>query len=174
MEAPPGRIDGLGTTRRTGAEAIVNPLFPNHPNQSLSQLQRKARRCLLCSGKATVLAMSNIYATEPPTSGKLILSTSHGDIEVELWSKETPKACRNIVGLALEGYYDDMLWHRIVPGFCIQTGDPTGTGSGGESFYGEPFQDEVNQRIKFNRRGLVAMANPGERDHNESQFFVSR
>ncbi|PWN30310.1 cyclophilin-like protein [Jaminaea rosea] len=117
--------------------------------------------------------MSNLYVTEPPTQGKILLSTSHGDIEVELWARETPKACRNVIGLALEGYYDDMLWHRIVPGFCIQTGDPTGTGTGGESFYGEPFADEPNQRIKFNRRGLVAMANPGERDQNESQFFIT-
>lgn len=117
--------------------------------------------------------MSNIYVSEPPTSGKVLLSTSKGDVEVELWSKEAPKACRNLIALALEGYYDGMLWHRIVPGFCIQTGDPTGTGTGGESVYGDPFPDEINQRIKFNRRGLLAMANPGERDHNESQFFIT-
>lgn len=76
--------------------------------------------------------MSNIYMTEPPTSGKLLLCTSKGEIEVELWAKETPKACRNIVALALEGYFDNMIWHRVVPQFCIQTGDPTGTGTGGE------------------------------------------
>ena len=49
------------------------------------------------------------------------------------------------------GYYDGVIFHRIVPGFIIQTGDPTGTGSGGESFYGEPFQDEIHGRLKFNR-----------------------
>ena len=76
--------------------------------------------------------MSNIYMTEPPTSGKLLLSTSKGDIEIDLWAKETPKACRNIIALALEGYYDNVPWHRVVPNFCIQTGDPTGTGAGGE------------------------------------------
>lgn len=117
--------------------------------------------------------MSNIYVTEPPTSGKIVLVTSKGDIEIELWAKECPLACRNIIALALEGYYDNQIWHRIVPGFCIQTGDPTGTGTGGESFYGGPFKDEVHQRLKFNRRGLVAMANPGELNMNESQFFVT-
>lgn len=116
--------------------------------------------------------MSTLYVTEPPTDGKIVLHTSKGEIEVELWAKEAPKACRNIVTLALEGYYDDCLWHRIVPGFCIQTGDPTGTGAGGESIYGEPFSDELHQRLRFNRRGLVAMANTGMRNSNDSQFFV--
>ncbi|CAO1618588.1 unnamed protein product [Sympodiomycopsis kandeliae] len=117
--------------------------------------------------------MSNIYITEPPTSGRVLLSTSKGDIEIELWAKECPKACRNFIALALEGYYDGIVWHRIVPGFCVQSGDPTGTGTGGESFYGEPFEDEPHQRLRFNRRGLLAMANPGESNHNESQFFLT-
>lgn len=76
--------------------------------------------------------MSTLYVTEPPTDGKVILHTSRGEIELELWPKEAPKACRNLITLALEGYYDDCVWHRIVPGFCIQTGDPSGTGSGGK------------------------------------------
>lgn len=77
--------------------------------------------------------MASQYVTEPPTTGKLLLRTSKGEIEVELWAKEAPRACRNVVALALEGYYDDCLFHRVVPGFCVQTGDPTGTGTGGES-----------------------------------------
>ncbi|PWN52236.1 cyclophilin-like protein [Violaceomyces palustris] len=117
--------------------------------------------------------MANQYVTEPPTDGKILLITSKGDVEVELWSKEAPKACRNIISLALEGYYDNCIFHRIVPGFCIQTGDPTGTGRGGESVYGHPFEDEPHQRIKFNRRGMVAMANSGEPGTNDSQFFIT-
>lgn len=66
-----------------------------------------------------------------------------------------------------------MIFHRIVPGFIIQTGDPTGTGHGGESFYGEPFQDEVHQRLKFNRRGLIGMANNSKRNTNGSQWFIT-
>lgn len=116
--------------------------------------------------------MSTLYVTEPPTDGKVILHTSKGEIEVELWAKEAPKAVRNLLTLALEGYYDACVWHRIVPGFCIQTGDPTGTGHGGESIYGSPFADEFHQRLRFNRRGLVAMANAGEANTNDSQFFV--
>mgnify|MGYP001761924181 FL=1 len=116
--------------------------------------------------------MSTLYVTEPPTDGKVILHTSKGEIEVELWAKEAPKAVRNLLTLALEGYYDACVWHRIVPGFCIQTGDPTATGHDGESIYGSPFADEFHQRLRFNRRGLVAMANAGEANTNDSQFFV--
>ncbi|GAB1518236.1 Peptidyl-prolyl isomerase cwc27 [Rhizoctonia solani] len=72
-----------------------------------------------------------------PTSGKVIIETSVGDIEIELWAKETPKTCRNFLALAMEGYYDGVIFHRIVPGFLVQTGDRTGTGAGGESFYGD-------------------------------------
>jgi peptidyl-prolyl cis-trans isomerase SDCCAG10 len=70
----------------------------------------------------------------------VVLKTSFGDIEVELWSREAPKACRNFVQLCLEGYYDGVLFHRIVKGFIAQGGDPTGTGAGGESIYGHPFK----------------------------------
>lgn len=117
--------------------------------------------------------MSTLYVTEPPTDGKVLLHTPKGEIEIELWSREAPKACRNFVALALEGYYDQCVWHRIVPGFIIQTGDPTGTGHGGESFYGAPFENERHQRLRFHRRGLVAMANTGEHNTNESQFFIT-
>ncbi|KAK0562039.1 Peptidyl-prolyl isomerase cwc27 [Tilletia horrida] len=117
--------------------------------------------------------MANIYVKEPPTSGKIRLVTSKGNVDIELWANEAPKACRNIIGLALEGYYDNSPFHRIVPEFIIQTGDPTGTGMGGESFYGEPFPDEIHQRLRFTRRGIVACANSNEPGTNESQFFIT-
>ena len=75
--------------------------------------------------------------------------------------------------MALEGYYDDQIWHRFVSDFIIQSGDPTGTGLGGESFYGQEFADEFHQRLRFNRRGLLGMANGGERNTNGSQFFLT-
>ncbi|KAF7651307.1 hypothetical protein LDENG_00112950 [Lucifuga dentata] len=116
--------------------------------------------------------MSNIYIQEPPTNGKVLLKTSAGDIDIELWSKEAPKACRNFVQLCMEGYYDGTIFHRVVRDFIIQGGDPTGTGTGGESIYGRPFKDEFHSRMRFNRRGLVAMANAGPHD-NGSQFFFT-
>ncbi|XP_067842730.1 spliceosome-associated protein CWC27 homolog isoform X1 [Heptranchias perlo] len=116
--------------------------------------------------------MSNIYIQEPPSSGKVLLKTTAGDIDIELWSKEAPKACRNFIQLCLEGYYDNTVFHRVVPGFIVQGGDPTRTGTGGESIYGRPFKDEFHSRLRFNRRGLVAMANAGPHD-NGSQFFFT-
>uniref|UniRef100_A0A6Q2ZQG0 Spliceosome-associated protein CWC27 homolog n=1 Tax=Esox lucius TaxID=8010 RepID=A0A6Q2ZQG0_ESOLU len=116
--------------------------------------------------------MSNIYIQEPPTNGKVLIKTSAGDIDIELWSKEAPKAARNFVQLCMEGYYDGTPFHRVVPEFIVQGGDPTGTGTGGESIYGRPFKDEFHSRLRFNRRGLVAMANAGPHD-NSSQFFFT-
>ncbi|KAL5963759.1 hypothetical protein TSMEX_008512 [Taenia solium] len=116
--------------------------------------------------------MSNIYITEPATNGKVILTTTVGDIEVELWSKETPLACRNFVQLCMEGYYDDTAFHRLVKGFIVQGGDPTGTGDGGESIYDGPFKTESHSRLSFNRRGLLGMACP-EPNCNGSQFFFT-
>ncbi|XP_013136773.1 PREDICTED: peptidyl-prolyl cis-trans isomerase CWC27 homolog isoform X2 [Papilio polytes] len=116
--------------------------------------------------------MSNIYIQEPPALGKVLLKTSVGEIDVELWTKEAPKACRNFIQLCMEGYYNGTIFHRVVPGFIVQGGDPNGDGTGGESIYGEPFKDEFHSRLRFNRRGLVAMANAGK-DDNGSQFFFT-
>ncbi|KAJ8040611.1 Spliceosome-associated protein CWC27-like [Holothuria leucospilota] len=116
--------------------------------------------------------MSNIYIQEPPSQGKVLLHTTVGDIDIELWSKEAPKACRNFIQLCLEGYYNETIFHRIIRGFMAQGGDPTGTGEGGESIYGATFKDEFHSRLKFIRRGLVAMANAGPND-NGSQFFIT-
>lgn len=75
----------------------------------------------------------------------------------------------SFIQLVLEGYYDGCLFHRVVPGFIAQTGDSSGTGTGGECIYDEgSFEDEFNARLKFNRRGLVACANTG-RNSNQSQ-----
>ncbi|KAF1328611.1 Peptidylprolyl isomerase, partial [Globisporangium splendens] len=117
--------------------------------------------------------MSNIYITEPNTEGKVLLHTSFGDLDVELWPQQAPKTCRNFVQLCLEGYYDDTIFHRIIAGFMVQGGDPTGTGSGGESIYGGAFIDEFHSRLKFNHRGLVAMANENKPNTNHSQFFFT-
>ncbi|CAF0997494.1 unnamed protein product [Didymodactylos carnosus] len=116
--------------------------------------------------------MSNIYIQEPATNGKVILTTTVGEIEIELWSRECPIACRNFVQLCLDGYYDGTVFHRVVPSFIVQGGDPTGTGDGGEAAAGKPFQDEFHTRLRYNRRGLVGMVNSGP-NTNGSQFFFT-
>lgn len=74
--------------------------------------------------------MSTVYVLEPPTKGKVVLTTSYGAIDIELWPKEAPKAVRNFVQLCLEGYYDDTAFHRVIKSFLVQGGDPTGSGQG--------------------------------------------
>ncbi|KAK2394144.1 Cyclophilin peptidyl-prolyl cis-trans isomerase family protein [Trifolium repens] len=117
--------------------------------------------------------MSTVYVLEPPTKGKVVVNTTRGPIDIELWPKEAPKAVRNFVQLCLEGYYDNTIFHRILKDFLVQCGDPTGTGTGGESIYGDVFADEFHSRIKFKHRGLVAMANSGTPNSNGSQFFIT-
>jgi cyclophilin family peptidyl-prolyl cis-trans isomerase len=98
---------------------------------------------------------------------RAIIHTSMGDIEIELYGKDAPKTVDNFEKLAKEGFYDGLLWHRVVEGFVIQTGDPNGDGTGGPGYQ---FDDEINSQ-KF-VTGSVGMANAGE-NTNGSQFFIT-
>ena len=118
--------------------------------------------------------MSAVHFQEPPTLGRISVRTNKGNLSVELWSTECPKACRNFVQLCMEGYYDGTIFHRIIPGFIIQGGDPTGTGDGGDSIYGESFPDEFHSRLRFRYRGILGVANAGKGTNtNGSQFFIT-
>ncbi|KAL8936574.1 MAG: hypothetical protein Q9216_004859 [Gyalolechia sp. 2 TL-2023] len=118
--------------------------------------------------------MSSLYNLEPQPTAKVLLETTSGDISLELFAKQTPLASRNFLQLCLDGYYNNTIFHRLVPGFVIQGGDPTGTGEGGEAFYeGGLFDDEFHSRLKYNRRGLLGMANTGRKNDNGSQFFFT-
>lgn len=96
--------------------------------------------------------------------------TNHGTIRLKLFPKLAPKAVGNFVTHAKTGYYNGVTFHRVIDGFMIQGGDPTGTGAGGESVYGKPFEDEFSPYL-FNFRGAVSMANAGP-NTNGSQFFI--
>jgi len=142
--------------------------------------------------------MSALYNLEPQPTASLIIHTTSGDISLSLFAQQTPLTSRNFLQHCLDGYYDGTIFHRLVPGFILQGGDPTGTGHGGSSIfdagaYGEEngiwpledrkgvnagphgvgFKDEWHSRIKFNRRGLLGMANDGTKDSNGSQFFLT-
>ncbi|KAH0480003.1 MAG: LOW QUALITY PROTEIN: hypothetical protein KVP17_004530 [Porospora cf. gigantea B] len=117
--------------------------------------------------------MSGIYVNEPKTQGQVVLHTTLGDIDIQLWSTECPLTCRSFVQLCLDGYYDGCTFHRVLPGFIAQTGDPTGTGEGGESIYQEGLPDEFHSRLQFRYRGLVGMAKRAEDRWYGSQFFLT-
>src|SRR5215813_15564775 len=94
------------------------------------------------------------------------MQTNHGAIEVELFDEDAPNTVQNFLKLARDGFYDGVIFHRVIPDFMIQGGDPTGTGSGGPGYQ---FEDEFNQHKV--ERGALAMANAGP-NTNGSQFFI--
>ena len=101
-----------------------------------------------------------------------ILETNKGTIEIKLFTENAPKTCENFIGLIQKGYYDGLIFHRVIRDFMIQGGDPTGSGCGGESLWGGKFNDELDPSLSFDRKGLLAMANAGP-DTNGSQFFIT-
>jgi len=102
----------------------------------------------------------------------VVLKTNQGDIELQLYPKVAPKACENFETLVKRGYYDGIIFHRVIKNFMIQGGDPTGTGRGGESIWGHPFKDEFKANLIFDKPFYLAMANRG-RNTNGSQFFIT-
>ena len=112
------------------------------------------------------------YQTNLPTKDDTvaIMHTSLGDIKIKLFTNEAPKATENFITHAKNGYYDGLIFHRVIKDFMIQGGDPTGTGMGGESIYGAPFEDEFTPTL-HNLRGALSMANSGPCT-NGSQFFI--
>jgi cyclophilin family peptidyl-prolyl cis-trans isomerase len=101
-----------------------------------------------------------------------IIKTNMGDIEIELFPDEAPKTVENFVELAKKDYYKGVIFHRVIEGFMIQGGDPTGTGRGGESAWGGKFKDEFSPKLTFDKAGILAMANAGP-GTNGSQFFIT-
>jgi len=101
-----------------------------------------------------------------------IIKTNMGTIEVELFAEQTPKTVENFVGLAEKGYYNGIIFHRVIKDFMLQAGDPTGTGSGGASFWGGKFEDEFVSDLKHDTPGMLSMANAGP-NTNGSQFFIT-
>ena len=100
---------------------------------------------------------------------KATIHTSMGDVELELFDEDAPKTVENFTKLAGEGFYDGLVFHRVIPDFMIQGGDPTGSGTGGPGYR---FEDEVSSGPSFDRSGYMAMANSGP-NTNGSQFFIT-
>ncbi len=115
----------------------------------------------------------SVYAQEANLEEVIVvLETNQGEIEIKLMPEVAPKTCENFTKLVEKGYYDGIIFHRVIKNFMIQGGDPTGTGRGGSSIWGKPFEDEVSPDVVFDRTGLLAMANAGP-NTNGSQFFIT-
>lgn len=100
---------------------------------------------------------------------KIRIETSMGNIEADLFAKEAPKTVENFVTLTKKGFYDGLIFHRVIPNFMIQTGDPTGTGRGGPGYQ---FADEISPSLRHDKAGVLSMANAGP-NTNGSQFFIT-
>lgn len=114
------------------------------------------------------------YQLDKPENGEdvAVLTTSMGEIRLRLFPDAAPKAVENFKGLVEKGYYNGLTFHRVMKDFMIQGGDPKGDGTGGESIWNKPFEDEFNRNL-LNVRGAVSMANSGK-DTNGSQFFINQ
>lgn len=120
----------------------------------------------------TEITMEDFDQTATPEKGEqiVIMKTSKGTIKIRLFPKQVPKTVENFIGLTDKGYYDGLIFHRVIPDFMIQGGDPNGNGTGGESLWGGKFEDEFHPNLK-NIRGALSMANAGP-NTNGSQFFI--
>ncbi|KAK6533248.1 heme binding [Orbilia ellipsospora] len=102
----------------------------------------------------------------------VLLDTSMGRIVIELYNEHAPRTCKNFATLASKGYYDGIIFHRIIKDFMIQGGDPTGTGRGGSSIYGDKPLDDPHPLLKHSGAGIISMANSGPKTEG-SQFFIT-
>jgi peptidyl-prolyl cis-trans isomerase B (cyclophilin B) len=109
----------------------------------------------------------NLENQQGPTA---VLKTNQGEIKIQLFPEQAPMTVENFIRLAQKGYYDGTIFHRVISDFMIQGGDPEGNGTGGESIWGHPFEDELSREL-FNIRGALSMANSGP-NTNSSQFFI--
>jgi cyclophilin family peptidyl-prolyl cis-trans isomerase len=118
---------------------------------------------------ATVEQLMNLKDGEKLVA---VVETNKGKFDIELFTKQTPKTVENFATLAAKGYYNGLIFHRVIKDFMIQGGDPTGTGSGGESIYGKTFEDEIVRTLHHDEPGILSMANAGP-NTNGSQFFIT-
>ncbi len=157
--------------------ACVLLLLAASPAGSQPHSSSSARPATQAPARPDTLAAPGVRTVEPAQSTPrpqrvATIETSRGRITLRLFSDIAPKAVENFERLAQKGYYDGVTFHRVVDGFMIQGGDPSGTGFGGKSIWGAPFADEFSPTQRFDRPGLLAMANTGP-GTNGSQFFIT-
>jgi peptidylprolyl isomerase len=168
-----GFIKGASETEMDPAMEARMPAF----QAFIQGRMEKAQAAMMAEQeKASESAMAEFKSTADEWSEKeninIVLETTQGHVEIELYPSEAPLAVANFVGHIEKGYYNDLTFHRVIDGFMIQGGDPLGTGTGGESIWGKPFPDEFSEKLRFDTEGLLAMANSGPTT-NGSQFFIT-
>ena len=133
------------------------------------KIDEKIEKSIINKKDPKVIELMNVSENE-----KLVakINTNVGSFEIELFANKVPKTVENFVGLATDGKYNGIIFHRVIADFMIQGGDPTGTGRGGESYWGGKFADEFNDSLRHTKPGILSMANAGP-NTNGSQFFIT-
>lgn len=161
-----------------GNEYVDSSIASEEKEQAASQYQKDLQDALT-NENATFPQLSNDVTKD---EAEVVIKTSEGDIRMKLFPKLAPLAVENFLTHAKEGYYNGLLFHRVIDGFMVQTGDPQGNGTGGESIWkgkdaskdaGSGFRNEISPYL-YNLRGSVAMANTGQDNTNGSQFFINQ
>lgn len=132
---------------------------------------------IIIIGVCATVSLSCAYKKEMVKEKKkgqqmAVIETNKGKIVFRLFTDKTPKTCENFMLLVDRGYYDGLIFHRVIDDFMIQGGDPTGTGRGGESAWGGKFEDEFHPDLRHDKAGIISMANAGP-NTNGSQFFIT-
>lgn len=133
---------------------------------------RKLSSLVIMSVLFNYLPLTHAEEFIMPKEPIIVMETNQGTMEIKLFPEIAPKACENMIRHAENGYYDGLIFHRVIKNFMIQGGDPLGKGFGGESVWGTPFEDEVSENVTFDKVGILAMANSGP-STNGSQFFIT-
>lgn len=173
-KAPEPAINLSGTTGRLAEQVRTRA-------EAATQRSQGKVAASLTSTFMTPVTVNDYAATDTETAmfraiktpGRVIMRTNFGDLTFELECHKVPKTCYNFIQLAKRGYYQRVRFHRLIPGFMVQGGDPTGEGTGGESIWGQPFANEFHQSLSHSRRAILSMANRGKPCSNTSQFFIT-
>eukprot|EP00056_Hartaetosiga_gracilis_P004444 m.75120 g.75120 ORF g.75120 m.75120 type:complete len:268 (-) comp11832_c0_seq12:112-915(-) len=154
----------------------VTNSMKSQQERSSSQPQGDAQTCTrTCTCTLTLIHLVSYFdssQTEKKTANVVCLHTTAGDIHIKLFHNEVPKSVENFSTHCRNGYYDGLIFHRVIKGFMIQTGDPLGDGTGGDSIWGKEFEDEFHPTLRHDRPYTVSMANSGP-NTNGSQFFIT-
>ena len=151
------------------AVLILAGCTPSSPESDISKIYQGSPETFNANKE---IVMESFDQMALPEAGEqiVVMETSKGTIKIQIFPEFAPKTVENFIGLIEKGYYDGLIFHRVIPDFMIQGGDPEGTGRGGESLWGGKFDDEFSPNLK-NYRGALSMANSGP-NTNGSQFFI--
>ena len=168
-----GFVEGAGDSTPDPSLEAKMPAFQEYIQARIQAAQSKV---VAAQAAAQEQAMADFAEVAAEWSEKenfnVILETTQGKVEIELMPSIAPLAVANFVGHIQSGYYNDLIFHRVIEGFMVQGGDPLGNGTGGESIWGKNFPDEFSSKVRFDTEGLLAMANSGPMT-NGSQFFIT-